>query len=339
MAGKRILFRTCAGGRHGWGNLVRLASFAAYCRDRGGHAGVFVLQGPPEAEEYLRRRRFAVHRFEDGEEETREARLLERCGPADLAVMEMLDCGPVRQRLLACHASRVVVFDDLMDHEYVGDLVVCGQALPDYGNQALAAPETHFLTGPEYFLLDPRFQNLPLREEYGELRRIVVAFGGGAYDVALLKAALALKGLGHDDPTVVLGYAATDMAARLRALLPHARVLHGVDDMAGCLRQHDLALVSAGYLKIEAAAAGTPAVMLATQWHQIPLGEEFTRLCGMPFAGYMSFVRPETLQQHITALRDPERRRARAEAARACVDGQGMRRVYDAMDQLFRMDA
>jgi len=327
MHDEPLIFRTCAGGRHGWGNLVRMAAFADFCRRRGGHDCRFVVQGPPEAVELLEQRGFGVSLLGDDPSPDEEERCLDACGPAGAAFMEMLDCGPERQRILARHAESVIVFDDLLDHEFVCDLVVCGQALPGYGNTGLGNPDTRFLTGLDYFLLDPSFATGP-RKPVEEVRRLLVCFGGGAYDVALLKTAMALRDMPELEPTVVLGYGRTDLADRLGGLLPGARFLAGVDDMAGLMRQCDLAVVSAGYLKIEAAATRTPAVMLATQWHQIPLGEAFSALCGMPFGGYMGFVDPRDIAGLVRSMMDRETRARVTERAAALVDGRGMERVY-----------
>ena len=74
-----------------------------------------------------------------------------------------------------------------------------------------------------------------------------------------------------------------------------------------------------------------PAVMVATQWHQIPLGDEFSRLCGMPFAGYMGFLTPGDLLEHIQAMSKPKDRRALTDRAAVLVDGKGMASVYQAV--------
>ena len=60
-----------------------------------------------------------------------------------------------------------------------------------------------------------------------------------------------------------------------------ATVLGGVDDMPDRLWNCDLAIVSAGYSKIEAAIMGTPALMMSVQWHQIPLAARFAPVSGI----------------------------------------------------------
>jgi spore coat polysaccharide biosynthesis predicted glycosyltransferase SpsG len=248
--------------------------------------------------------------------------------------VEMLDCHPKRQKLLRSHTDRLVVVDDLMDHRFDADLVICGQSLPHYGNIAISHPETRFLTGYDYFIFSPAYRDYAgrTRRHREAVAEVLVAFGGGRYDVAYLKAATALKGFPDIRATFILGFAAEDhLKQELAEILPGAVLLGGVEDMPERLESADLAVVSAGYLKLEAAMVGTPVVMVATQWHQMPLAEEFTRHTGTPYAGYMGFATPETLEEAVTELLPVDRRAALAEKMRAVVDGKGIERVYGAV--------
>jgi spore coat polysaccharide biosynthesis predicted glycosyltransferase SpsG len=292
---------------------------------------LFVIQGPPEAGEYLRARDLPFVLLDEDADLHLEEEKIAVHGPFAVAFMEMLECLPPRQALLARHADKVVVFDDLLDHEYICDLVVCGQALPGYGNTFLAAEKTRFCIGLDYFLLDPVYQQHRKRLHNTDVKSALVCFGGGAYDVALLKTAYALRYHPEIEPTFVLGYANTGMGQRIADILPQARIMRGVENMSKLLSEFDLAIVSAGYLKIECAMVGVPAIMLATQWHQIPLGQEFAEISGMPYAGYMSFIELDELAESIKSFQDVKQRLKIANQAKGLVDGLGMQRVYHAV--------
>lgn len=334
-----IFFRTRGGPTQGWGNVVRLASFARWCREAGSESITFFAEGPPEVAAYLRDRGFEVVHLPEDVDLDAEARALQAHGRAAKIFVEMLDVTPERQALLRTACDQLVVFDDLCDHVYDADLVVCGQSLPSHANRSLSAPGTRFLTGPEYFLCRPEFLPYASRERRYSTRieSILVSLGGGAYDVGYLKAAHAIAALaplanGPAPPrvTFVLGPARTELGAELAAILPQAEVLGGVDDLERRLWECDLAIVSGGYTKLEAAVTQTPCLVMSAQWHQIPLAEEFAKTTGVRHLGYMAYVRPEEITAAVHSLASADTRSFGAQRARRAVDGRGFERVWRA---------
>lgn len=334
MSVKRLFFRTRGGPVQGWGNVFRLASFATYCRDAGHPDATFFVEGPSEVVDYLEAREFEVVRLPEDVDLATEDALFAEHGRADLAFAEMLDITPRRQAVLRRHATRLVVFDDLCDHTYSADLVVCGQELPSHANRALSDPRTQFLVGYDYFLCRPEFLSYAdRRREYAaELGSLLVTLGGGRYDVGYLKAAAAIASLEwRPSATFVLGYDdRPDLRRDILEILPGALVLGGVSDIERRMWESDLVIGSAGYTKLEAAITQTPAIAMSVQWHQIPLAAEFSARTGTTDAGYMSYVAPQDLAHAIRALRPAEARRQAAQRARSVVDGRGFERVYRA---------
>jgi len=334
MTSQRLTFRTRGGPTQGWGNIFRLASFAGACRDAGFEDVHFLAEGPVEVATYLRSRGFGVTHLADEISLSEEAEVWKFHGPSSVVFVEMLDITSERQALLQLHGERLVIFDDLCDHIYDADLVVCGQALPSHANRALSAPRTRFLTGPTYFLCRPEF--LPYadrdRRHRQRIEKVLVTLGGGTYDAGYLKAALALRSFGPElEATFVLGYGKTALDARIRDILPSAMVLEGGDDLEARLWDSDVAITSAGYTKFEAAITRTPFLMMSAQWHQIPLAESFSRASGVLDLGYMAYVEPCAILQGLKELNCPEARRIRTHRARSVVDGRGFERVLDAV--------
>ncbi|QGY40886.1 hypothetical protein GM415_12350 [Pseudodesulfovibrio cashew] len=327
----RILFRTRGGPTQGWGNVFRLAAFADLCKERGETDIHFLVEGPKEVPAFIESRGYPVTGLPDEVSLEDEGAALEALGRFDLVIMEMLECHHLRQRLLKRFADKVVVFDDLLDHTYECDLVICGQDLPSFGNISISSPATRFETGYDYFMFAPAYRRYIGKERAlnSEVRTALVAFGGGRYDVAYLKAAHALARFPQVTPTFILGPAATRLGEDLQAILPEAKILGRVDNMDEMLFNSDLAIVSAGYLKLESAITRTPAIMIATQWHQIPLAEEFHAKAGMASAGYMGFTTPDELASLITQLLPMGSRQQTVEAALKAVDGKGSDRVLD----------
>lgn len=339
MQAQRIHYRTRGGPTQGWGNIFRLASFADWCRARDGSRPTFFVEGPDEVVRYLEKRDFEVVHLGDEVSLAEEARVLANHPAADVTIVEMLEVTASRQKLLRKHTSKLVVFDDLCDHVYDADLVVCGQELPSLANCELSAPGTRFLAGYDYFLSRPEFTALADRQRVHrrQLDRVLVTFGGGRYDVAYLKAAhaFALAGKRRDrsyEATFVLGYAERpDLRAAIERILPDAQVLGGVDDLPDLMRSHDLVVGSAGYTKLEAALSRTPQLMMSVQWHQIPLAGSFALRTGVRDLGYMSYVGVCAFASALLDFEDARERTGSAERARAVVDGHGFQRVYDAI--------
>ncbi len=342
MKKRRILYRTRGGPTQGWGNIVRLTSFADWCRERGHQDVLFAVEGPDDVAAYVEEQGFEVLHLGDDVSLESERAALEAHGPFDLVFVEMLDVTPARQRMLRAVGGKLVVFDDLCDHVYDADLVVCGQGLPSHANQHLSADDARFLVGYDYFLSRPEFLSYVARERThrDELQSVLVTLGGGRYDVGYRKAALAIaeasRQCGRElDATFVLGPAEADdareeLVAAIEAVLPQAKVLGGVANLDQLLWQHDVALTGGGYTKLEAAITQTPQVVQSVQWHQIPLASTFAAVSGVADVGYMSYVQPAWLATQILALAPVAEREEQAESARSVVDGLGFERVYAA---------
>jgi spore coat polysaccharide biosynthesis predicted glycosyltransferase SpsG len=332
----KIYFRTAGGPSEGWGNIIRLTSFAEACRERGTFTDItFFVEGPDEIQEYVKKREFKVVAFSSGISVKDEHEHFEKEAHADFLIVEMLNISFARQKMLKKHANKLIVFDDLLDHRYCADLVVSGQALPSYGNKDISSLNTQFLVGLQYFLCRPMYdKHIGTQREYStHIKKVLVTLGGGDYAVANIKVAYALQEFGTRlVPIFILGYAMKEsLKAEIQDILPHAIVCGGVDDIDEYFMATDFAIVSAGYNKIEAAVTRTPSLMIAVQWHQIPLATEFEKLCGMPYLGYMSYVKVKDIIECIKKYDSHAKRYDLAHNLERMVDCKGMDRVYSAI--------
>ena len=335
MSKTSIHFRTRGGPNHGWGNIHRLANFAGRCRNVGHDNIRFFAEGPSNIAGYLDERGFETTPLAEDISLEDERRILASHPRAGVLICEMLDCTPDLQTLLADHADKLVIFDDLLDHRYDADLVVCAQALPAFGNIEISTPGTSFLAGYEYFMFGPAYGTYAgCGRTYSDtVEAVLVAFGGGRYDGAYIKAARAIARMQPSiKATFVLGFNAEEsLRSELADILPKAKIFGGVDNMAELLASSDIAILSAGYLKLEAAITGTPAVLIATQWHQIPLAEEFVRHTAAPYVGYMGFTTSDDIARAVATLALPDARQDLARRVAGIVDMQGFDRVYNAI--------
>jgi len=332
MTKKTLHFRTRGGPVHGWGNVIRLGSFAEFCRKHGHKDILFFVEGPNEVIKYLKHCGFQVIELSEDIALEDESDIFSKYSKPDSLIVEMEDCDYNRQQMLKEHAKKLVIFDDLLDHRYCADMVVCGQALPYYGNKEISSPDTQFLLGFKYFLCRPEFMTYTKKNRNfsSTINNVLISLGGGRYDVGYLKAAYALAKFKETiTSTFILGYAVQErLTKEIAKILPNAKIYGGVDDIEKMFWQTDLAIVSGGYNKLEAAITATPAIMISVKWHQIPLAEEFSKITGMPYVGYMSFATPEMIQNQIENLRSLGKRKDLSQRARTVIDGKGFDRVY-----------
>lgn len=337
--GRRIHCRVRGGPTQGWGNVYRLAAVAEELRRRWGAAILFLVEGPPAVSGFLESRGFEVVELAEDLPLEVEARVLAGLPAPDLTLIEMLDVTLERQTVHSARGGALAIFDDLCDHVYDADLVVCGQDLPSFANRELSAPRTRFLVGYDYFLARPAFvERRELEPEFAErIETVLVTLGGGDYDIGYLKAAAALDRaeaqLGRAlVATFVLGAAGeAEFGAELKARRPSSTVLGGVDHLDALMADHDLVVGSAGYTKLEAGLVGRPQLMLSAQWHQIPLAQVFSERTGVPDLGYLAYAQPSAIADAIVALDPLEERREQVARARAALDGGGLERVLQAL--------
>jgi spore coat polysaccharide biosynthesis predicted glycosyltransferase SpsG len=102
-------------------------------------------------------------------------------------------------------------------------------------------------------------------------------------------------------------------------------------DLAGLLTAADVAILGAGTMKFEAAAVGTPALLLAVADDQLPVGPPFAATGAAAWAGDGRDMDPTAVVELLSALvGDPGRRAAMARRGPEVVPGDGARRIVAA---------
>jgi spore coat polysaccharide biosynthesis predicted glycosyltransferase SpsG len=150
--------------------------------------------------------------------------------------------------------------------------------------------------------------------------RVLVCLGGGAWPAAAgpLLAALVSAGLG--------------VRATTREPVPAGVEAVDPDSLPAQFVWADVAVISGGVVKYEAAACGVPTVVTAVVEHQHDVAAAFASTGAAVYAGEIGRAAPAALCDKVTGLLADERRRAAmAAAGRALVDGRGAERAADAL--------
>lgn len=223
---------------------------------------------------------------------------------------------------------------------YVADLVVnqdLGYADPArYAGRAASA---RLLLGASYALIRREFRTArPAAVATAEAaRRILVTMGGsdaGNLTQRVLDELETLAGENLEVTAIVGGanrHGAALDAARGRSRL-RLRLVQNAPDMPAWMGGTDLAVSAGGMTSYELAYMGVPAVLVAAADTQAPSSRILHEAGICHFAGRADEVKPGALAEAVRALAAaPARRHAMAMRGRKMFDGDGARRVLEAI--------
>jgi len=333
----RVAVRTDAGPEIGLGHVRRCLTLAGALRELGVES-LFAFAGDSLARAWLEASDFEVVPVEPARDL---AGTLEHCRAhqARVIIVDSPSLGTDDLTALVAAGLRVVVIDDLADHELPVDLVVNASAGADR-LQYRGAPRTRFLLGPRYVLLRPQFGQASSRSVPDRARRILITVGGGdPMDLTSRLVGWATRALGVVEQDVVVGpLSVRSEALRVAVEAAGGRVALHVDpkDLAALMLAADVALCGGGQTAYEMAATGTPAIA-------IRLAENQTlNLQGLSEAGALVWVgdaEDQDLGSSVTRAlevlsRDPGRRERMSGKGQALVDGQGAARVAVAVAEM-----
>ncbi|MBL8350030.1 MAG: UDP-2,4-diacetamido-2,4,6-trideoxy-beta-L-altropyranose hydrolase [Burkholderiaceae bacterium] len=235
--------------------------------------------------------------------------------------------------------GRVMVIDDLADRDHDCDLLLD----QNYHRCAEQRYDGHVprgcrrLLGPRYALLRPEFTAARARRRGrdGSMRRLLISLGGADaanITAVALDAALRLPSDCEIDVVVGAAYQAHRELAERCASLERVRVHVQTDRMGELMAAADIAVGAAGSSAWERLCLGLPTVTVAIADNQVP---GLTSLCeaGLTIGtADPKAVTADTLFSLLQALHlAPAFSQGMAERGMRLVDGDGCRRVADAM--------
>jgi spore coat polysaccharide biosynthesis predicted glycosyltransferase SpsG len=241
------------------------------------------------------------------------AEVVARVGPGWAVISDSYDLDQDAVVQIAASGAMHVAIDDFASVGEWHDAIVVN---PNIGSEHLAYAGARVVAaGPAYALLRPEIARLAGRPRSlaPRGRRLLVCLGGGAWPSESDALLDALAGTTFE-------VRATFDSDRPEAVPP--------DTLAEQLEWADVAIVSGGVVKYEAAAAGLPMVVAAVVPHQAIVARAFAAETGAPFGGSLSDVQPSELVALVERLAaDLETRAALSARAQDLVDGRGAQRV------------
>jgi len=331
-----IVIRADGGHGMGTGHIARMARLADRLRDSGSTV-TFVSRALDGCAGILESGRHECVPLPAGAEGASAQAASVVCGlEPDLVVHDIRDTSAAIMRQVRACGARTVNFDDRGSGAALADVLVDANRLPE---EADTVPEAQALVGPEYIGLDPAFERAHDRpRSVGDRVEEVLVFMGGADPAGLtLKALEGLAPLGPPwHTTVVLGYAYGDVekAAELVSRCHHVELVEGAEGLADRMRRADMALCSGGIAMFELACVGTPSVVWCQVPHELHNARLFRESGIVRCIGLGATSGPEVAVQALCSLAgDPAARRAMSRAGQTTVDGRGLDRVMEAIEQ------
>lgn len=266
------------------------------------------------------------------------AAALKATGPWDWLVVDHYGLDLAWERAMRQVANRIMVIDDLANRAHDCDLLL-DQNLhrePEGRYAGLVPTGCTKLIGPRYALLRREFAEArrKLRPRTGEVRRLLVCFGGSDPHGATLMALEAIQRLDRPDIAVdvVIGSAnphRTEIERACRAL-PQAKLHCDVEDMASLMLAADLFVGSGGSITWERCCLGLPGFVLACASNQESIAQAVAERGGHRYLGLLTDVSELELVRAISRLvLVPKELLEQSETCMSLVDGYGIERVYN----------
>ena len=322
LSGPLLTLLATAGRGEGRGHLARALAVAEAAQERRIPCAIVLLRGEPSAAEQGRARAAGAAFRSSWAPAALETPGAVRPQP-DPLVVDLPDPNEIDPPVLA----RATVFDDRRLLASPARVVV-QPSFPSW-TPAPGAGAGSALIG---YAFAPLGRSILLAAEERRPRaasavpRVLVCFGGSdPHDVTgRLAVALAADPRWSLDLVVGPDYRGVAEAGGLA-------VVREPPDLAQRLASADVAVIGAGTMKFEAAALGTPAILVAVADDQVPIGPPFAETGAAAWAGDGRRVDPAFVVELLAALAlDPERWAGMARRGPEIVPGDGARRIVAA---------
>jgi len=240
---------------------------------------------------------------------------------------------------LRASPSRILSIDDLADRVHDCDVLLDQNVYADMATRYDGRTPAHCerLFGPGYALLREEFHQWRARitPRSGDVRRVMVCFGGVDAGNLTSEALEALRGLAANRPEVevVVGASHPQLRATLATCEAAGYTSHvQSDNMAELMASADLALGAAGSTSWERCCVGLPSICVATAKNQVAVvrGLE-SRGVAIGIAAASPVRAADVSRALAPLLADPQRVASMSRAAWNLVDGRGAARVVDRM--------
>lgn len=337
-----LVFRVDGNTQVGMGHLMRCLALAQAMKEITNVTILFITKGYKESVTLISQKRWLLKAISPSLSETEEldwvTNLLEKFKP-DVVVTDLPYTTEEYLRRLKRYGRLMVSIDDLALATHCADLVISGYLSAKFKKYRTTNPNTKFLIGPEYLMLQKNFEkmNRVRRKIRKNARDVLVTLGGADPKNLTTKVARALSQINQNlNVTIVLGPAYTHHK-ELRKLLKELktskvkfRIRSNVKNMAKLMMETDIAITAGGETAYELAAVGIPSINISQVEHQCLNAQELERVGAVINLGLGSKVSESQISNTVVRLlRDKSLKQKMSLAGKRLVDGKGAKRVAE----------
>jgi len=278
-----IIFRTDSSYAIGTGHLMRCLTLADDLAKHGINAEFVCRDLPGNCNFLAEEKGYKVHKVNNDIDDAKETiKICQQLSEVDWLIVDNYALDENWERQLRPYVNKIMVIDDLANRNHDCDLLLDQNF---YENMEVRydnlVPDTcKKLLGPKFALLRDEFvqQRTKLRERDGEIKRILIFFGGSDPDNLTEVAIEAIKALNKENiiTDIVVG-AANAKKAYLKehyAELPNFNVHCQINNMAELMANADLAIGAGGSTTWERCCLGLPSIVIPIADNQIQITKD-----------------------------------------------------------------
>jgi UDP-2,4-diacetamido-2,4,6-trideoxy-beta-L-altropyranose hydrolase len=353
MSKHTVLIRCDASARVGYGHLVRCLALAEAMRDSGRWEIVFAIAEDQGGVEAARASGFRVENLNETSDTNAEEKwislLVERhqCQLLVADVRTQLSASALQS--IRFSGVKVAIIDDISERRLSADIAFY-PPIPQIAKLDWSNFEGQLNAGWEWILMPPCFaaerakqermtQTVATIDNERTVPRLLVTMGGSDPAGLTLTVLEAIDVMSEEfEVTLVIGKAFAH-APPLKALLASARrhyhVLHNPPSMASVMADADLAIASFGATAYELAAMGVPTIHLCLTDDHAHSASALAAANASVNLGVYSSVNHAQIQSALRNwLRDPESRKNTGQTAHTLINGNGVSRVTQSLEEL-----
>lgn len=336
-----VLIRTDASTEIGSGHVMRCLVLAEAMRSRGATVRFVCRELDGNLIVKIKQQQFdviALPQSCDVAEEDAQLMLKAIEGkPVDLVVVDHYGLDRQWEQRVRASTSQILVIDDIADRPHDADYLLDQNCSlhPDERYQGLLPAHCTLLTGPQYALLRPQFEEKRsgLKRKFGHVRRILVSFGGSdpGNMTGLVLDALDRLLLEKVSVDVVLGSICPHLEKIREVCEGNEKYSLHVDvaDMASLIARADMGIGAGGVSALERCSLELPSLVFAIASNQRP-GLAAMAHRGVIVAPDETDIDATYIARHIQVLMENVRWRESMSlrAAKLC-DAKGVSRVIN----------
>lgn len=331
-----ILYRVDGDHHMGLGHLVRARALCGELKRRGIEP-VIITRASAEIIEKMFTDEIIVEYVPDGQRDVDTVALVQSLHKAPVLIQDIRDTDTESVQFLQRLNMLLVHFDDLGTGRTLADILIDAN-IPASRASEFVMPVCYF--GEQYMVMAPEIEQLHSRSKEipVQAHKLLVSFGGSdprnltPWMIELLE-----RKFRSYDITIVTGQGAAQVDA-VDKLCKRCgfRHLHNISTMPAELFAADIAVISGGVTLYEAAACGTPAVVLPQVKHQTQIAQRFGErgICVCPINHHD--LHADAVSIAVSELiHSQDKRRAMSAKGKEMVDGKGVKRIASILQSIY----